>query len=52
MAKWERLVVYSLLMVALFMGFRNNQQLITAMEGVPEEIRALTSGSQNPRMRI
>ncbi len=40
MAKWERLVVYSLLLVALFMGFRSNQQLITAMEGVSEEIRA------------
>lgn len=40
MARLERVIVYTLLLVALFLGLRNGQEPLTAAESVLDEIRA------------
>lgn len=40
MAKWERYIVYPLLMVALFFGLSRETRVLDAAQGVIDEIRA------------
>ena len=40
MAKWERFIVYPLLLVALFLSVSNSERVLEATESVADEVRA------------